>query len=543
MTRRSEYWIGALLGAATLLLLAGLALRWPGAVPPAEPTQYPIKGAAGLMVVALLALAHFSGLRRSKKLRLWIFALAALVGVVSYSNFGSFHYSGFAKQHEMFHYFLGSKYFPELGYDGLYAASVAAQRERDVDLPVRRIIRDLRTNQIVPTASVEPHVIEVVHRFTPERWRRFVSDHHQFVLSHTRYINGVRIDHGYNPSPTWTFVGRLLSGKLTNTRPTLVFLACLDVVLLIAMFTVVFRSYGIRIGTLSLAIFCVGYGWRLNFIGGSFLRADWLAASVIGFCMLKRERYALAGDLFGYATAVRIFPAFFLMGPAVLAARQLVRREKPAWALRLAAGFAVVMLLGLFAGSLTGRGAQAWPEFADNIRLHQRTWPPNRVGLDNVILNAPALFEHGLAEPSLPHPQPGSPDVPGLGSGVPLKIALLLLLVLAMWQASLAQAAAMGIAAIFILTPLGCYYWVMLLALPLATGTALSFGLLLLSTGMYGVHVLYDDPFLRFAIKSLGLTVLLLGWILPGAIDTLRRKRAPTAPEGPERLKSPRELS
>ena len=45
---------------------------------------------------------------------------------------------------EQFHYFLGSKYFPEVGYDGIYVASLAAERELDLGHGVQSHMRDLQ---------------------------------------------------------------------------------------------------------------------------------------------------------------------------------------------------------------------------------------------------------------------------------------------------------------------------------------------------------------------------------------------------------------
>ena len=45
---------------------------------------------------------------------------------------------------------------------------------------------------------------------------------------------------------------------------------------------------------------------RFDWVGGAFLRQDWLAAVGIGVCMLRRERFALAGALFAYGAMVPV---------------------------------------------------------------------------------------------------------------------------------------------------------------------------------------------------------------------------------------------
>src|SRR5450830_274796 len=54
---------------------------------------------------------------------------AAFTAVLAYYNFGLFHGGGYVHHWETFHYVLGSKYFPALGYARLYAASFLADAE------------------------------------------------------------------------------------------------------------------------------------------------------------------------------------------------------------------------------------------------------------------------------------------------------------------------------------------------------------------------------------------------------------------------------
>ncbi|MBW2234502.1 MAG: DUF2029 domain-containing protein [Deltaproteobacteria bacterium] len=68
---------------------------------------------------------------------------------------------------------------------------------------------------------------------------------------------------------------------------------------------------------------------------GAFLRLDWLAALMLALCQLARGRSFAAGVLLGVAAMARLFPAFFLLGPAVLAARDCgsadARTRRCAW--------------------------------------------------------------------------------------------------------------------------------------------------------------------------------------------------------------------
>ena len=259
-----------------------------------------------------------------------VLACLAVVSLVTFTRFFGFHQGRFTHFGENFHYQLGSKYFPELGYDGLYDASVAAQEESDPKLPVPATVRDLRTNSIVPVASLAAHRDEVRKRFSAERWRDFVRDHRYFLDRRTlRKLDETRLDHGYNPSPTWTFVGRLFNSWLPINATTIPVMALLDWVLIAVALVAVRRTYGTAVTALFAILFGLGYPWGYTWVGGAFLRFDWFAAVVVGICMLARKRHATAGALLAYATAVRIFPVLLLAGIGVSAIRDLVARRGP----------------------------------------------------------------------------------------------------------------------------------------------------------------------------------------------------------------------
>ena len=178
-------------------------------------TETWLHAAASGAGAALLLAAAAAGAAGRLRLERGLCLALAVLGVAAFLNFGDLHHQsdrGFVHRWEHFHYHLGSKYFPELGYDGLYVASLAAQRASHPQLPVGRRLRDLRTNRSIRAGDASEHRREVRSRFSPERWRSFVADHARFVeAGGERFLTAVRRDHGYNPSPTWTFVARLLT--------------------------------------------------------------------------------------------------------------------------------------------------------------------------------------------------------------------------------------------------------------------------------------------------------------------------------------------
>jgi len=446
---------------------------------------------------------------------------AALAAVAAYYNFGIFHGRGYVHHWETFHYVLGSKYFPELGYDGLYAASVRAEIEGTGNQQLPANLRDLRTNEVVPTRTLEWQMGEVKRRFTPERWRAFVADNRHFLESNDPvYLARIRTDHGYNPTPAWTFVARLFDGWLPVGETTLGLWAAIDPLLLAVAFVLVFRTFGSLAGTLALVVFGLGYPWRFDWVGGAFLRQDWFAAVLVAVCMVKKERYATAGALLGYAVSVRLFPAAFFFGPAVLAVRAVVKKEDMAWLRRLALGAALSIALGLAAGSLTGRGTSAWADFGRNFQKHRAAWLTNNVGLKNTLLYGPETFERRLVDFALPEPWTRwqrKMDEMEAGRKPLLALAALVFLgmvAVAAWRADRTEAVLLGIPAVFAAGVLTCYYWVMLAAVPIARRSWLVAGTLALSIGLFALDLVTPSFELIYGAMSWLLVLLFVAWAL-----------------------------
>jgi hypothetical protein len=496
-------------------------------------TEIWTKGALCVLALAVVLWRQRSASRLGERRAGQMLGLVALVAVAAYYNFGLFHGAGYVHYWEQFHYFLGSKYFSELGYDGLYVASLAAQQEALPDYPVQKNVRDLRTNQVAPTYAVVGQETEVRRRFSPARWKAFVADNRHFLeANRPDYIEHIRLDHGFNPSPTWTFVARLFDRTVPANRFSLTLLGLLDPLLLLVMFVVLFRTYGARVGCLALIIFGLGYPWRYDWVGGAFLRQDWLAATVIAICMLKRERYAAAGALFAYASMVRIFPVLFLFGPAVLGVRALVRREDRRWALRLGTGFAVGVVACLAAGGLAGRGVSAWQGFGRNLEKYEGTWLTNNVGLANLPLYERDTMERKLVDWSLPEPwsmwQAHMDRLKAERRPLLLVNAAVMLAVLgaAAWRGRRDEAAALGPAVVFALALATCYYWVMLVVLPLRRARFAVPAWLAVNVGLFALDLLTPAFEMIYGLMSWALAALFLVWTVPDALAIIRRTRA-----------------
>src|SRR5262249_38774702 len=170
---------------------------------------------AGALVLGLSALLAWR--KRDRVLRRTRDAALAALGVLAfcaYFNFFHFHFDDFVHQWDVYHYYVGAKYFPELGYTRIYECTTVAEAEMfGRDAVKNRTIRDLVTNEAEPVAPLLAAPGRCKDHFTDARWREFSTDIAFFrnQFSAGRWFE-VLHDHGYNATPVWGVAGRLLAG-------------------------------------------------------------------------------------------------------------------------------------------------------------------------------------------------------------------------------------------------------------------------------------------------------------------------------------------
>lgn len=350
--------------------------------------------AATLLCVALLGLGKGN---RSVWLAL------AVVSILNYCHYGRFHGPRFVHYYDTIHYHLGSKYFDELGYDGLYLGILAAEREGRDRFQEFGFVRDLRSNQPVPIASVQGDIERVRDGFSPARWAQFKADFEFFRGKEplTRWRT-ILLDHGFNPSPIWTVTGSALTNGLAglglSTQRSVNILAALDPLLLLALTLLVAWSFGLEVACCAVVFLMNNPLVPLEFTGGAYLRQDWLFALVGSICLWARSRHAGAGALLAYGVGTRLFPAVFALFPLLrLAGGWWRSRSAPRAELRFTLGLAGA-LLALFAVSLavTG-GPSTWATFLQNTREHDSGVYSNHVAYRNAFLFEPGetVADHG----------------------------------------------------------------------------------------------------------------------------------------------------
>lgn len=331
-----------------------------------------------LLVVRLVAIRRAGSVgvvtgARSHRVTHIVLALAALVSVVNYFDYGLFRYDTYLNEWDVFHYYLGTRYTEEIGYTSLYVATLMADRELGATIPDGNRGRDLRNNTPMAAGEINSRGSEVAQRFSPDRWREFVADVRWLrdSLPPDKWPTLIE-DHGYNGTPIWTtVVGTLLTQplRLQNTWQRALLLA-IDPALLAVMFIAIAWAFGTRAALLTVVLVGTHYFLSWGHLKGSILRTDFAVCTVLSACLLRRGQPALAGACLGWATASRVFPILFALGPlAGWAFVSIQQRRVARDAVNFVGAFATVILIG-GAWSLQMIGLAHWAEWVDKITTH-----------------------------------------------------------------------------------------------------------------------------------------------------------------------------
>lgn len=506
--RRGVRWL--LIGGAALALGAGVAV---GGVDFTALNHMKLWVALAVVVILALRRAGLAGFESPRVYRAAL-AAVALPAWLIYFNFCSFHGTGstrvFVHLHDVAHYYLGSKYFREVGYADLYTAMLRAEAERYDNHFMAVEARDLRSNALMHIRALLADSDAVKGQFTPARWAAFQDDVAYFRDAMRAQYGEVLRDHGFNPTPVWA----LLGGTLANLVPAgshrgIVLLTLLDPLIEAALFAAIGWAFGTEVLLLSLIYFCLPFGASFGWTGGSFLRHMWLAGVLGAACCLERGRHGMAGVLLALATCLRVFPFVFAAGLACKAGLGLWRERRLSAA--HARFFLAFVLTGLLLGAGTAllpRGLQHWAEFRTNMERHVATEATNIVGLTQILAYTGTEFPTTVEESDRRAARRQTIYHLQLALAVPL---LGLLVAFSSARARDADTLALGLVLLFATLNLASYYYACLLLL-LLTHRARARHLALLFAGeaaIYALGLFEDREVVLFLYRSLLIAYLL----------------------------------
>ena len=293
----------------------------------------------------------------------------------------------------IYHYYIGSKYFDELGFDDLYVQTIVADRQDTNRLKRVTSIRDMADYNVKPVDRLVP--AERSERFTDGRWREFKRDLRALLPRTSRRTwSSILLDRGYNPTPFYNTVVSAVSHRIDFHKRRQVLLAThIDFALYIIMFAAVAWAFGFEPAMLVFLAFAL-LPFNPGRLVGGYVQYDWMAAIVLGVCFLKKRMPIASGISMGYAVMARVFPLILAAGLAAPALLRSIRTRKPdRTGLRFGIAIALFCVLGVGVGCMSQRGFSAWTEWKGNIGVHNEhmTYGEGRVGLKHI-------FTHKLGE-------------------------------------------------------------------------------------------------------------------------------------------------
>ncbi|MEZ4313648.1 MAG: hypothetical protein R3F14_36970 [Polyangiaceae bacterium] len=326
-----------------------------------------------------------------------------VAAILAYFNGLRFGYSKVYHRWDQYHYYMGAKYFPELGYDGLYRCAVIAQQEigtytythedtrrslridmtKEVHHPDKKIRNLGGDNLLRSVKDILDKPEECTKLFTPERWKLFKDDVAFFrSVSDKGYWEDMQKDHGFNPPPVWTIAGKLFADRHPASTGYLQFLASLDIAYLAAMFVAIWWAFGWRVFAVAAVLWGCQSSAPYSWTGGAFLRQDWLFYLVFSACLLRKKYFALGAAALVYAGLLRIFPGLVVIGWLSVAGWQLWRKRtltRPQWRM-LAGGVAAAAIL--IPASIAICGPGSYKQFYEHtLQVHDTTPLTNHMGL------------------------------------------------------------------------------------------------------------------------------------------------------------------
>ncbi len=401
--------------------------------------------------------------------RIWIARVIAAVMVLAWTNFGGMRGGGhMIHEWEQFHFYLGAKYQKEVGWFDLYKAAILADREGTHLLDGMKETRDIRTFEVV---SIEQAMIDaprVRAKFTDERWAEFKADWARMVSVPIGWPR-VLMDHGNSNSPAWALIAHPIAELLPLTPGNQTLIGYLDMLLVAIMWFFIFRTFGERPALAAITIWSA-MPIVFDYLAGSFLRWDWMFCLGMAVCMMKKEKWATAGALFGFAVATKLFPIYF--GVALgLRALIVVNREKKIpkryrrfFVGTVASGAAAVLLSSAMFG-----GFWVWKEYKERIdvarteKFYSIQYSLQTVYLQFTNSSASELVSSGVVFPGEVKQARNDVDIANQGFGFFLaKVVFSLLVLILILRASDLEAFALGPLLVFIWLTVNMYYWNML---------------------------------------------------------------------------------
>ncbi|MCC6216852.1 MAG: hypothetical protein IT376_18480 [Polyangiaceae bacterium] len=353
----------------------------------------------GAILLLLEARALRLRISMSVKWRRWVAILFTGLAFGVYFDFfnPNTRYIEYYHRHEFFHYYMGSKYFEEIGYNRLYECAAAAEMELGrAGVVQRRELRDLRENLI--KKNTDPQIAQYISECKgiflksggEPRWEEWKREVDWFYRSSAgSYWENMQKDHGYNPPPVWTMAGKFFGSFGTADDGFFKALSLIDIALHVGIVVLLYWAFGWRVGAVCTVWWGCNAPANFYWTGGAFMRQDWFFFVVAALCLAKKRRLALAGAALTWSALLRVFPAILFAGWGIMVLFHLFKeRAFHPDHKRLIAGAAVALAVLVPASMLATGGSGSYKEFIQHTLVtHARTPLTNQMGLETNLVH------------------------------------------------------------------------------------------------------------------------------------------------------------
>ena len=298
-----------------------------------------------------------------------------------------------------YHYYVGSKYFGELGYFDLYAATLTADDDflagggkPDASWAVADRSRDMRTYKLRPREDIVAEWDGSA--FTPERLEQLGADS-RWIRAKTPDSKAKRMlkDLGYNPAPPWVLLGKPVASVVELGGPLYPVITASDLLMIALTVLALWWGFGARVALIA-AIWLHIAPMNLGRLTGTFFNYDWLAASALAWACWHKDRPAAAGVALSWGAMTRVFPGLIALPILLRAVADLTRKPERREPKRLSfsIAFCAACAVLFVASHGTGRGLDTWLEWKEKIEHHTETHATTgseRVGLGRLVRHQP----------------------------------------------------------------------------------------------------------------------------------------------------------
>jgi hypothetical protein len=528
---------------------------WPGLTAEKVPVLLTALGALLMLVVAWNVWGETAPTpAAASRYRRGALLLTGVLALLAWPNFLNFYYSRNVHMWDFSHYYLGGKYFRELGYTRLYLCAATADVQDGVDLS-GTMMRDLRDDRLVRTEEELKRSGECRSQFSQSRWDAFRHDVRFFrdTMGPAEWV-GARNDHGFNAPPSWVLLGGTLADLGPASQVQLEVLASIDLAAILGIVLGMGWGFGFRSACLAAGYFGLNGLSQFGWTGGSLLRNDWILLLVLGLAALRRGRPVLAGFSLAYSALLRVFPGFALLGIAAGIGVEAIRSRSlaPVRARAALAGGVAAAGLVLVGGSVLAAGRPGvWSEFVANSSKHVGTRTTNLVGLptflayrdetSHLLMRDPLAEDHEAAWQARL-----AADMRDLRPAVAvatLAYASLLVLALLARRPPDWVAAILGLGLVPFVGSLSCYYYSMLLVLAALwrVRPAVALGLACftwLSDVIISLGASQEVQYAWLSLAVVALVTAVAGLVAAPAEDGTGSAILPGAEKGPEGVES-----